>query len=79
MVEILEPLEVGDGDTAGVDVHVGDNQAPVLLLHLNGGMILSESEASIYSLTALLKNLNLLFFLNLDKVKAKIYESFLNF
>ena len=26
MVEILQPLKVGDGDTACVDVHVGDDQ-----------------------------------------------------
>ena len=31
VVQVLQPLKVGDGDTAGVDVHVRDNQATVLL------------------------------------------------
>ncbi len=26
VVEVLQPLKVGDGDTAGVDVQVGDDQ-----------------------------------------------------
>ena len=30
MVEVLEPLEVGDRHTTGVDVHVWDDQATVL-------------------------------------------------
>ena len=34
MVEILQPLEVGDGDTSGVDVHIRDDQAPVGLQDL---------------------------------------------
>ena len=29
VVEVLQPFKVGDGDTSGVDVHVGDDQATV--------------------------------------------------
>ena len=31
MVEILQPLEVGDSDTTGVDVHVGDDETALVL------------------------------------------------
>ncbi len=31
VVEILQPLEVGDGHTARVDVHVGDDQHALVL------------------------------------------------
>ena len=30
VIQVLEPLEVGDGDTAGVDVHVGNDQGVVV-------------------------------------------------
>ncbi len=31
VVEILQPLEVGDGHTARVDVHVGDDEHALVL------------------------------------------------
>ena len=31
MVEILEPLKVGDSDSTSIDVHVRDDQAPGIL------------------------------------------------
>ena len=34
VVEVLQPFKVGDGDTFGVDVHVGDDQATVGLKDL---------------------------------------------
>ena len=37
MIEILEPLKVGDCDTPRVDVHVGDDEAAVLLQDLVPG------------------------------------------
>merc|ERR550517_944997 len=36
MVQVFQPLEVGDGDTASVDVHVRDDQGTVLLQDLVG-------------------------------------------
>ena len=32
VVQVLQPLKVGDSDTTSVDVHVGDYQAAVLLM-----------------------------------------------
>merc|ERR1719192_3201224 len=37
MVQVFQPLKVGDGDTAGVDVHVGDDEGAVLLQDLVSG------------------------------------------
>ena len=47
VVQVLQPLEVGDCHTTGVDVHVGDDQAAVLLQDLVTG----GGDGSVGSLT----------------------------
>merc|ERR1719282_1759441 len=47
MIEILEPLKVGDSDTTSVDVHVRNDQASLLLEDL----VSSRSDRSIGSFT----------------------------
>merc|ERR1719282_2202120 len=47
MIEILEPLKVGDSDTTSVDVHVRNDQASLLLEDL----VSSRSDGSIGSFT----------------------------
>ena len=44
MVEVLEPLEVGDGDTSSVDVEVRDDQGTVLL-EISRSMCRSKSRS----------------------------------
>ena len=47
VVQVLQPLEVGDCHTTGVDVHVGNDQAAVLLQDL----VTSRGNRAIGSLT----------------------------
>merc|ERR1719209_937196 len=37
MIQVFQPLKVGDGDTASIDVHIRDDQGTVLLQDLVGG------------------------------------------